>query len=105
MLLPSIQRGQDIVVFLYSLWKPNFSQNPRLSRHIGFVDKLNTPGFQLYKTSVGESRWLIGSYTSLVMLCATLAMRLCNGLLVSTISLPLYEVDIIMKTTEARRSY
>ena len=78
--------AQDMVVFVYSLWKPNFSQNPCLSWQIGFVNQLDTPGFQLYKTSVGESRWLVGSYTYLGALCATLTMRFCNALLVSTIS-------------------
>ena len=50
--------AQDMVVFLYSLWKPNFSQEPCLSRQLRFVNRLDTSGLQSYKRSTGESLWL-----------------------------------------------
>ena len=50
--------AQDVVVFLYYLWKPSFFQNPCLSQQIGFVSSLTVPGVQSYKSSVGELRML-----------------------------------------------
>ncbi|KAL3146276.1 hypothetical protein ABBQ32_002977 [Trebouxia sp. C0010 RCD-2024] len=58
--------AQDMVVFLYYLWNPSFFQNPCLGRQIGFVNMLNVPGVQSYKSSVGESCTL-----SLVTSCSS----------------------------------
>lgn len=68
--------AQDMVVFLYYLWEPNFSQESCLSQQIGFVSDLDTPGFQSYKDFVGKSRWPAGFHMSCAV-CTADVMPCC----------------------------
>jgi len=47
--------AQDMVVFVYYLWDPNFLQNVCMEYEIFYINQLTVPGVQAYKTLVGES--------------------------------------------------
>ena len=74
--------AQDMVVFLYYLWKPSFFQNPCLSQQVGFVSALTVSGVQSYKSSVGESCTLTHQLSHVLCLavCSAWALIVCNGL-------------------------
>ena len=78
--------AQDMVVFLYYLWAPNFSQASCLSQQIGFVKDLETPGFQSYKDSVGKAHGPVGFHMSCAVCTCPALCALPYALLVSTSS-------------------
>ena len=47
--------AQDMVVFVYYLWNPNFLENVCMEYQIFYINKLTAPGVQAYKATVGES--------------------------------------------------